>query len=417
MKNKFNKITSNPLFSGSTVMIVGLTSVSFLNYLYHLVMGRMLGPANYGELAAIISLVGLLGIIPGSLNLVVIKHISSARNKDEVSALIKWLKKKIFIASLIFSFIILIIAPKISSFLKIENGFYLILIAVSFVFSIQSLLNRSILQGLLKFRNMVTSMLTENFAKLSLSMLLVFFGFQVGGVMVALLVSMILGWYITNIYLTNYNKPQSDRAIDFKQILLFAFPVLIQSISITSIYSTDVVLVKHFFSSHDAGIYAALSNLGKIIFFGAGPIASVMFPIISNRYSRGEQYKKIFLYSILATSMIAASITLFYNFFPSFAINILYGNAYLSAARLLVWFAIFISLFTLSSLMISFNLSLERTKVVVIPLTAAIAQFVFIWIYHQTILQVVLISATVNALLLICLLIYSIYQERGKLWK
>lgn len=412
MKKYFKEVVTHPLFSGSAIMIIGSNSVSFFSYLYHLVMGRMLGPAGYGELAAIISLIGLLGIIPASLNLVVIKYISIAKNDREIAALINWMKRKTLLASLIFSLVIFIASPFISSFLNINKIYYLILVAVSFLFSIQNLLNRSILQGLLKFKEMVVSMLIENVSKLLVSIFLVYLGFQVGGAVVGFFISIIIGWYITKSYLRYHSKNGHQFKIDSRQILLFSVPVLIQSLSITSIYSSDVILVKHFFSSHDAGIYASLSTLGKIIFFGSGPIGAVMFPLVSRRNAEGRPSERIFLYSFLATLLLSLFIIAIYFWIPTLAIKLLYGSAYLEFSNLLVWFGFFIALFTLSSLLVNYSLSLGRNKVVLLPLCAAILQVIAILLFHQTLYIVVLISTFVSALLLVSLLIYSSYAKR-----
>ena len=47
-----------------------------------------------------------------------------------------------------------------------------------------------------------------------------------------------------------------------------------------------------------AGLYAALSKLGSVAFFGAGPVASVMFPYVSRNHSKGKPYKKFFYFSV-----------------------------------------------------------------------------------------------------------------------
>lgn len=412
MRKVFNLI-GHPLFAGSFIMIFGSNAVSFLNYIYHIVMPRMLGPANYGEVAAIISLIGLLGVIPGSLNLVIIKYISSAKNDEEVSSLISWLKNKVLITSLFFSLAIFLVSPFISSFLHINKIYYLILVSVSLLFSIQSLFNRSVLQGVLRFKEMVISMLAENIIKLLAGILLVYLGFQVGGAMAGLVISAFFGWYITNFFLHYQGRQTNVVKINSRQVLAFTIPVLIQSMAVTSLYSSDVILVKHFFSSHDAGIYAALSNLGKIIFFGAGPISAVMFPLVAKRNAKGENYKKIFILSLLATVLFSISILLLYWLYPNLAISLLFGAKYLEAANLLVWFGLFMTLFTLSSLFISYSLSLEKTSIVILPFIAAIGQIILIWFFHQTLYTVIIISIISAALLLASLLIYSIlYGKR-----
>lgn len=405
MKKRIKAVITNPLFSGSAIMVIGSNGVSFLNYLYHLVMGRMLGPAGYGELAAIISLIGLLGIIPGSLNLVIIKHISAAKNEEAIAVLVTWFKKRIFLVSLILTLLVLLVSPFVSSFLHINGVFYLILASTSFLFGTLSLLNRSILQGLLKFKEMVISLLIENAIKLGASILLVYLGLQIGGAIAGFVIAVVLGWYITNQFL-RYHSKRTNIKIDLKQIFSFVIPVLVQAAALTSLYSSDLILVRHFFSSHDAGIYASLSTLGKIIFFGSGPISAVMFPLVSKKKARGENYHKIFLYSFFATIFLSAGILLVYWLYPSLAIKLLFGSKYLEAQNLLVWFGIFISLFTMSSLLVNYALSLGKTFTVILPFVAAVLQIIMILFLHQTLYTVIMVSVFSTALLLVSLLIY-----------
>lgn len=412
MKKIIKQLISNPLFSGSAIMIIGSNSANFLNLVYHFVVGRMLGPSLYGELASLISLIGLLSIVPSSISLVVIKYVSSAKSDEDIVNLISWLKSKIIRVSILFFIIILIFSPLISSFLHINKIIYLILIAVSFLFSLQSLFYRSILQGLLKFKEMVFSILVENSVKLIVSIFLIFLGLRVGGAMLAFVIAAFLGWYVTYFNLRSHSLNNPKTPSDIKSMAIFTIPVLIQSISVTSLYSSDIILVKHFFSSHDAGIYASLSTLGKIIFFGTSPIAAVMFPLVSKKKTSGENYKKIYIYSFIATLALASIVLFIYLLVPQMAIKLLYGSAYLEASNLLIWFGIFISLFSLSSLIINFSLSLGKIKAVFLPVIAAILQFLAIWFYHQNLFQVILISTIISALLLIALLIYSSYGSR-----
>jgi len=327
--------------------------------------------------------------------------------------MISWLKIKYFQGSFIFFVIVLVISPVISSFLKIHNISYFILIAVSFLFSLQSGLNRSILQGLLRFKEMVITVLAENSTKLILSIGFVYLGFKVGGAIFALVVAALLGWYVTKQYLRYSKTRKPNFTPDIKSMLMFTIPVFIQNFATTSLYSSDVILVKHFFSSHDAGIYAALSTLGKIIFFAAGPIGAVMFPLVSKRSAKGENYKRVFKFSFVATVFLSGAILSVYLLFPSLAIQLLYGSLFLEASSLLLWFGIFITFFTLASLIINYTLSLGRTRVVIFPAIAAVFQIVLIWFFHDSLFSIILISILVNALLLVALLIYSIYSNNG----
>ena len=75
----------------------------------------------------------------------------------------------------------------------------------------------------------------------------------------------------------------------------------------------------------------------------------------------------------------------------------------------LIWFGIFITLYTITSLIISFYLSIDKTKVVVLPLIFAVFQVIGIYMFHNTILEVVKISILATSLLLVSLFIYFVY--------
>lgn len=401
----------NPLMSGSAIMIIGSNLANFFNYIYHFIMGRLLGPAHYGELAALFSLVALIGMIPNSFGLVIVKQVSSAKNKQEVSNFINWFNIRIIISSLVLFFILLLFTPIIGSFLKIENKLYIVAVSALFIFGLSALFYKSVLQGLLSFRNMVLTSLVEILIKVILGTILVYLGFSVGGALVGLVVSGIFGWLIARFFIKDYLNERLKNIPDLRSIFLFSIPVLIQSVSLTSLFSTDLVLVKHFFSSYDTGIYASLSSLGRIIFFGAGPIGAVMFPLVAKKQSMKEDYNRIFLYSFLLTGALAVVVLFFYWLLPEVAIRMLYGKLYIEGASLLVLFAIFMSLYTLGSLVISFQLSINNTSVVILPALAAMLQFAGIWFFHNSLYQVIMVSIVISALLLLMLFVYFAYVK------
>ncbi|MEK7616923.1 MAG: oligosaccharide flippase family protein [Patescibacteria group bacterium] len=409
-KFEFLNLLSHPLLTGSIVMIAGSNLVNFLNYLYHLVMIRFLTPPSYGELAALLSLTGLLGIAPASLSLVIIKFVSSAKNDSEVVNLVSWFNARVFILSLIIFTMITLFSPFISSFLKIDNKLIIILIAVSFLFSLAALLYKSVLQGLLKFPQMIFSLFTESSFKLLLGIFFVYIGFSVAGAVAGLVIASSIGFFLSRLFIQNYLK-KSLRVPNVKKMLHYSFPVLIQSISITSLYSTDIILIKHFFAPHDAGIYAVISSLGKIIFFGTAPIGAVMFPLISQKQSKGKEYKKVFFLSLLLTSLISFLVLIIYWLMPEFVIRML-NSDYLEASPLLLWYGFFITIFTICCLYINLHLSIGRINVVYFPAIAAIIQIIIIWFFHPSLFIIILASTGVAALLLMALIIYSTYGDK-----
>lgn len=412
MKQRIRQIIAHPLFSGSMVMIIGSNLTNVINYVYHLVIGRMLGPANYSELAVVISLIGLIGIIPASINPVVVKFISAAKNDAEIAGFINWFSKKIFVAALVITAIVVGSSPLISSFLNIKNPVIILVSGAIFLFLFSTVLNRGVLQGLLRFNQMVVTILVENGTKFLIGVALVYLGFTALGAVAGIAIAAFIAWVLTRIFVSDHYGKNSSSKPNVKAVVKFFFPVFFQSVALTSLYSSDLILVKHFFSPHEAGIYAAVSTLGKIIFFAAGPVAAVMFPLISKKQSLGQNYNRVFLYSVFLTTSLSLGILLIYQLFPKLTVGILYGSLYSDAASLLVWFGIFMTLFTLSSLLLNYFLSLGKVRVFILPLLAATFQVIGILLFHDSLRTVVNISIFATALLFISLLIYLSYANK-----
>jgi len=84
----------------------------------------------------------------------------------------------------------------------------------------------------------------------------------------------------------------------------------------------------------------------------------------------------------------------------------LFGKEYLSTAASLGLFSVFISLYSLCSLLLNFYLSISRTKPIFLSLFFAVFQIALINIYHQTIRQIVFANIASLSLLLAGLLVY-----------
>lgn len=416
MKQIIRQIISHPLFSSSFVMIAGTNSINAINYVYHLVMGRMLGPAAYGELSAFFSLIGLLSIVPMSFGTVVIKFIASSKNNNEVASFVSWFLKPVIYISIALCVGVLVFSQGLARYLNTDNLTAVVLIALSFLFALPSALYRSALQGLIKFPQVVISLVSETTTKLLAGIILVWFGFGVSGAVGGLILAVITGWLISYSFIKKYTKSEKIAAINPKEILIFSLPVLLQTAAMTSLMSIDVVLVKHFFPDFEAGIYAAVSTLGKILLFASAPVATVMFPIVTARYNRGEKYISIFLLSLLMTVGGTGLIIFVYATLPELVINMLYGSKYLPGSYLVVPYAIYAALLAVGGLFINLYLSMDRKKVIALPVIAAVAQIIGIELYHQDLFQVVLVCISVAALLVGGLGLYflSISSSRPK---
>ena len=410
VKSYLQRLFKNQLIAGSFILFIGTAVSNFGNYLFHLLMGRMLGPIDYGVLASLISIFYLLSIPVAALVLVIVKYVSALRGEKKLATVnyfYRWINRKLLIFGILGFLIFLIFSSWISSFLHLESNVLLILIGLVSFIGIFSSINLAALQGFLRFSWYTIIGIVSVIVKLILAIFLVYLSYRVFGAILAILAGMIVSYVLALFYAKKIiGKKEERQGFNGREVVSYALPVFFSILAFTSLYTTDIVLVRHFLSPQEAGFYAALATLGKIIFFASSPIIMVMFPMVSERHANGKKYINLLSLSLGLVLLACLGISGVYFLFPGLMINILYGSQYLSASPYLWLFAIFLSLYSLSSLLVNFYLSVKKVKVVILPVIAAAAQVVLIFLFHQTISQVVWVSISVLGLLLVALLFY-----------
>lgn len=407
-------IVKHPFFSGSLIMVLGTNFFNVFQFIYHLLVGRLLGKVYYGDLASLISVLGLIAIVQMSLGLTIVKFVASETHKATVANFIKWVHLWSVFISLFFGIFTFIASPFLIAFLNLSQQKIVYLLGPAIFLTVLLGTWRSILQGLLAFRAYVASLLMEGIVKITLTVFFVFAGLAVFGAMSAVLISIVAAFLLTWFPLSIYLRGARGKMPTILPLLRYSFPVFIQGLALTSMYSVDLILVKHFFSPAEAGIYASLAVLGRIVFYGSSPIIQVMFPFVARRYAQKLPYHKIFYWSIFLVLAAVSFVSIFYFFYPTIAISILYGSEYLEGAPILWWFAVFMGLLALAILLTQFYLSIGKTRVVIFFVLAAILQAVLIWFIHTSLLTVIQLSIASVALLVVALLVYFPYHDRKR---
>lgn len=413
MKAKVITVLKQPFFSGSILMLLGVNLYNFGQTIFHLIIGRLLGRTGYAEFASIVSVLSIVVIIQQALGLTFIKFISSGGDGKFISNFTRWIFYWSLWLGIILALIFLAINPMIKNFLHISNP-NIILLLSPLIF-IQVLLNmqRSIFQGLLKFGWYVSGLILEICVKLSLAIPFILIGWSVFGVMFAIVIGVLITFSLTYFPLKKYFMGKRGKAPDILPLFKYSIPVFFLSIAVTAMYSTDIVLVKHFLSSDEAGLYAALSKLGSIAFYGAAPVANVMFPLISRHHSKGEPYTRLFYQSVFLILAISIPIVVLYKVTPAFVINLLYGSQFVGGSSILWWFGVYMLLLGMATLLAHFYLSIGKTTIVFLFVASALLQAVLILFIHSSLIEVIQVSVLSVVLLVGAFLVYFPYCHRS----
>jgi len=399
-----------------TIMVGGHGFANIGAYFYHLFMGRLLIPSDYGALQSLISLSNILSVPTVTLNTVVAKFVSTYVGKGEkemISSLYYQLRKFLFIFLIIGGALFLLFSNPIMKFLHLENWVNVLILDLALFLGLINFLNRATLQGLSLFVPLTITQFIEAFGKLIFGVVAVLAGLRVPGAFGAFVLVVFISYgYMVTVLHKKLGKP-SYRPLPIRAMGRYAIPSALMTIGVTALYNTDVILVRHFLSAYEAGLYAALSVLGKIIFFGTAPVVTTMFPLVSEAHARGERYHRIFLLSLMFLVAIAGSVTLLFTILPTFMMKLLIGSQYLDAAVYLAPFSLFLSLCAVIYLFVNFFLSIHRTRAVYVVVAGAIVQAVALSLFHPDISTVITISLSVTTLLTVILSFYYISVARS----
>src|SRR3989344_2028637 len=133
--NLISKIIKDQFFSATFWVFLGTGFMSFGNYLYHFLMGRMLGAELYGALESMISTLYILSVPTMTMTLVIVKFVSSHKGRGEhalISNLYNFILSKILLYGLIALLVLMLASPYIQSFLHLPSIWLALLLPLSF---------------------------------------------------------------------------------------------------------------------------------------------------------------------------------------------------------------------------------------------------------------------------------------------
>ncbi len=409
------EFSGHSVVKNSAIVMGGAMISNILAYLYHLIVGRILGPQQYGELAALLSLFYILNVPSTVVQTVLTKFFSILKATNKIGE-----AKSLFFSSLrtilIFSIfglglVSLSVAP-VASFLRIESKESFYWLYAIFALYFIGMVPLSLLAAYQRF--LVQTSLTAFGMGVRLVFAVVAAPFGVTWTLISNVAANILtlGAYVVPLRFV-LSARGARLSIPRSRAIGYSVPTLITTLAIAALYNQDVLLVKHFFAPIEAGIYSSLSVLGKVIFYASSAITFVLFPIIAERKELKRGHTRLVMAALLCVAGLSGGLTVFYFLFPRFVVHILYGSSFDAAVPYVGLFGVFISFFTLDNILFSICLAAEKAWVWALGLGAAVAQFAMIWLYHDSIRSVIVANTIVAAVLFVSLLVYYAHAKES----
>jgi O-antigen/teichoic acid export membrane protein len=371
---------------------------------YHAIVSRNLGVQSYGTLYALISFASLATLPVGFFPTVVVRYAAEFHSLEDgarLRALTLFVLRVFGGIGLLTAILVTLLSFPLASFLHVPV-WAMPAAAILAAVALLSPILRSVLQGDQDFAAFSWSAASEGFGKLLFGATFVYAGFGLLGGLAGFAMGAICSLAISALRLNSRFRGVGKIAfsIDWRRVMQTSLGAISATVAAALLASSDIILVKHFFTPQLAGLYAAASLGGKIILFGVGFAPTVLLPKATLRHARGERTAGTLFAGI---GMVAAlGLIAFLAFYVAgpLLLRILVGRDFTGAAAYLPWYGLAMIFLAGTNLLISYALALHRLSFVWPLLIAAAIEPAGLAIFHASLAQAVTVLIVANAVAL-----------------
>jgi len=361
------QIRKSEFLRHNAIFFAGSVAIGVLNYAYYPVLGRLLSPTPFGEVQTLVSLFLQLAIFLNVLGNLTVNIVTNHGDEPIARRTMFELEKLALLISLIGLVVAVLAAPLLQRFFNFESFVPFIILALAIVVSVPSTFRSSYLRGKKYFGLTALAGLVAAASKLLFSAILIWMGFGTVGAIVGLVLAQLTSFAYAAVKARQLGFDQSlGRGLfkkpDFSLIipeLRYAGLVLFCSLTVTALYSIDIIAVKHYFDAHTAGLYAGISTVARIIFFLTASIAQVLLPSVKISNPDGQN-QAVLRKSIYLTLAIGGAALLAFWLMPTFIINLLMGEQYDEYASLLPRLGLVLFIASILNLMLLYFMALRQ---------------------------------------------------------
>jgi O-antigen/teichoic acid export membrane protein len=393
------------LLNGSAIMLLSSVFVGGMNLIYNFAVAHELGAGKFGHASVVYTLLMLLSSVTLSFQLVCSKYIARSASVNERVAIYRLLHRWAWAAGIAVGATLALISSSITRYLNLPTTDFILILAAGIVFYVPLGVRRGFMQGTYDFVPLATNFALEVMVKLIGAVVLISAGYGVKGVVGAITASVVVAYFVAiprkrhvpgNVPQTNLRAGLGEGV---QAITFFVGQVIINNL--------DIILVKHFFDASQAGVYAAIALVGRVVYMLSWSVVSSMFPFSAGIRAEEKSAGTVLSTALSLVALISAVFTLGAWLAPPGLWQMLLGAGFPSEGHrfyssLLVLYAVTTALYSLAVVMMTYEISRKIGNVSWMQLGFSGAIIAGIYLFHGTLQSVI----TVQLVLMMVLLLF-----------
>ena len=376
--------------------------IGILNYLFNIFIARYTDQNIFSIFSSTLGITYLIQIPAVAIQALVTKAVAQNKEKDLNSY--KWRSFIVFsLMGIIFSLIFFLNKGVISEIASIprETIFFL---ALTFLFAFVSPVAKGLLLGLEKIVTVNIILLSETILRFIMGAIAI----KMGGSLPLLILASSVPAVISTIIvlpLVRFNKEREEKVkINFKELLLITISFLL----LTSPYTIDLILINPSFRAE----YAAISLLGKLIYFAAITTSSVMFARLTNEKEIKHQRTSLMI-SLSLASFIGLFLSFLFFLFNDYVVDLTLGSQYEMISRYIGIFGLCMTGFAFVYMVANFFISKGYYSYLYILLVTTILQITLFTTRNDSLDMVIRNQIGVYIFLTLSTLIFLLFKLKN----
>lgn len=373
------------------------------NLLYNIIVARFLGPKGFGQATVVYTLLTLLSAVTLSLQIVSTKVVAQQATAQGKAAVYRVFHRTAWGFGILVALLLTAARNPICHYLNLPDPMLVALLAIGAAFYVPLGPRRGYIQGTYGFRGLALNLILEGAVRLGGSFAMIMAGYGVRGVIMANAAATAVAYLSIPPKLAG----RAPNPLDFT----YAFRETSQAVIFYSgqmlIGNCGIVMVNHFFPAHEAGLYAAVAMVGRVIFTMSSAVVNTTFPLVAGTCEEERKDLRVIATSLLLVLGSGAGLALGLCAAPAWIWTRLFGSGFQIAGKydlsyLLALFAATTVIYCLSAVIITFEMSYKIANTSLVQLAFSGVLVAGIYLFHSTLREVVL----VQMLLMIVLFIF-----------
>jgi glycosyltransferase involved in cell wall biosynthesis/O-antigen/teichoic acid export membrane protein len=325
-----SKLNSGVFGRGGLSFLIATAGINVSNFIFHVIVSRLLGPSHYGAMGALLSILSLLAVPIGAAQIAVTQAVIGKESQGQPFSISR-VSRRAFVGGVLAMILLIVLTPVIDKFLHIHSPLPMILLSTWIPLTTVAAVLQGALIGEYRFRPVAfATFVGGGPIRLILGSVLVLAGLGVSGAIAATIFAQ--GFSTASLLFSARHQLVSNKKSPSITTKTRDMTLSIAALAgYTAFIGIDTFLARHFFTASVAGKYAAAAIAAHMAFFVPGALVTVAFPHLVDGRGTNRSSRKIFSQSLTVTALLGVIVALILTIFSSLVIRILFGVKYIKA--------------------------------------------------------------------------------------